>query len=58
MLDQPWWIHATIPLIVVEESYYDSGEQRKELNPYEQMIMDHDGHKVVQAREREGVMGP
>jgi len=28
------------PPTVLQGSYYESGGQRKELNPYEQMIMD------------------
>ncbi|RDX86002.1 hypothetical protein CR513_32720, partial [Mucuna pruriens] len=29
------------PPMVVEGSYYASGEQREEFNPYKQLIMDH-----------------
>ncbi|RDX86748.1 hypothetical protein CR513_31888, partial [Mucuna pruriens] len=41
-----WWTNhgeefPQFPPMVVEGSYYGSGEQREEFNPYEQLIMDH-----------------
>ncbi|RDX79892.1 hypothetical protein CR513_39625, partial [Mucuna pruriens] len=34
------------PPLMVEGSYYASGEQREEFNPYEQLIMDHAGPSI------------
>ncbi|RDY11760.1 hypothetical protein CR513_03521, partial [Mucuna pruriens] len=36
------------PSIVVKGSYYGSGEQREEFNPYKQLIMDHAGPSIGQ----------
>ncbi|KAG5003980.1 hypothetical protein JHK86_028119 [Glycine max] len=39
---------------LLQGSYYESGRQRKELNPYEQMIMDHVGPSIGQYIEQQG----
>ena len=44
------------PLVVLHGSYYESGGHREELNPYEQMIMDHAGPSIGQYIEQEGVI--
>ena len=44
------------PPIVLQGLYYESGRQRKELNPYEQMIMDHVGASIGQYIEQKGVV--
>ncbi|RDX86736.1 hypothetical protein CR513_31897, partial [Mucuna pruriens] len=46
-----WWTNhgeelPQFPPMVVEGSYYGSGEQREEFNPYEQLIMDHAGPSI------------
>jgi len=41
---------------VLQGSYYESGGQKKELNPYEQMLMDHAGPSIGQYIEQEGVI--
>ena len=43
-----WWTNhgeelPQFPSVVLHGSYYESDGQREELNPYEQMIMDHAG---------------
>ncbi|RDX99626.1 hypothetical protein CR513_17301, partial [Mucuna pruriens] len=47
-----WWTNhgeqlPQFPPPVVEGSYYASGEQREEFNPYEQLIMDHVGPSIA-----------
>ncbi|XP_040869088.1 uncharacterized protein [Glycine max] len=56
-----WWKNhgeelPQFPLIVLQGSYYESGGQREELNPYEQMIMDHAGPSIGQDKEQEGII--
>ncbi|KAG4909593.1 hypothetical protein JHK87_055709 [Glycine soja] len=56
-----WWTNhgeelPQFPLIVLQGSYYESGGQREELNPYEQMIMDHVGPSIGQDKEQEGII--
>ena len=41
---------------MLQGSYYRCGGRRKELNPYKQMIMDHDGPSLGQYIEQEGVI--
>ena len=41
-----WWANygeelPQFPSVVLQGSYYGSGGQKEELNPYEQTIMDH-----------------
>ncbi|KAG4974848.1 hypothetical protein JHK87_031669 [Glycine soja] len=48
-----WWTNhgeelPQFPPILLQGSYYESGGQRKKLNPYEQMIMDHAGPSIGQ----------
>jgi len=56
-----WWTNhgeelPQFPLVVLHGSYYESGGHREELNPYEQMIMDHAGLSIGQYIEQEGVI--
>ncbi|XP_028223775.1 uncharacterized protein LOC114405448 [Glycine soja] len=56
-----WWINhgeelSQFPLVVLQGSYYESGEHREELNPYEQMIIDHAGPSIGQYIEQESVI--
>ncbi|RDY05068.1 hypothetical protein CR513_11131, partial [Mucuna pruriens] len=52
-----WWTNhdeelQKFPPMMVEDSYYGSGEQWEELNPYKQMIMDHVGLSIGQHIEK------
>lgn len=56
-----WWSNhgedlPQFPSMVVEGSYYGSGERREEFNPYEQMIMDDVGPSIGQHIEQDGVI--
>ena len=56
-----WWTNhgeelPQFPPIVLQGSYYESGGQRKELNPYEQMIIDHARPSIGQYIEQQGVI--
>lgn len=56
-----WWTNhdeelPQFPPVVLQGSYYGSGGQRKELNPYEQMIMDHAGPSIGKYIEKEGAI--
>ena len=56
-----WWTNhgeelPQFPSVVLHGSYYESDGQREELNPYEQMIMDHAGPWIGQYIKQEDVI--